>query len=577
MRPALLALLCGCALDHKFDTGESGLVAVPSEDGDGDGYLGPTDCDDDDFAINPSAEELCDGVNNDCDDEIDEDAADGSVWYEDADHDGYGDALLGTLCDEPVDGALVGGDCDDEDSAIFPGAADECGDGVDNDCDGVIACRWEGQRSAGDVDLLIQGEQAGSYFGKHVLMPGDLDGDGLGDLVIAASGTRASAANSGAIYTFLGPITGDLSSSDADASYSEGVSDAYLGYRLSVLGDLTGSGFQEIGVSDYYGTKLSILGEYVAGSSDATSCTLTPETDVWGPGFGTAAAGGIDADGDGLVDLAVSATTDGSTGQGVIYLYSVTGGSETCPELTQEANVEGLETGDQVGTSLAWADLDGDGQTELLIGAGGVDGPYSDGGAVYVLEDPSAETLDDATAVHGTGSNCYLAFSLATLDANGDGYPDMLVGAPGCLFTRDGSDGMAWIAYGWEGALGDEGLARGMEVDGSHSAVLGYSVASGGDMDGDGNDEILVGAPSWQDGSATIEGALLLWYGPAEGTFEDTGSDAIFVGSIGGEKLGWSVAGGSDLSGDSLPDLAVSGDGASGNTGLVRVIPGMNY
>jgi len=132
-------------------------------DGDGDGYpgleYGGDDCDDGDAAIHPAASESCDGIDNDCDGQTDEDLL--SVFYQDADGDGFGDADSAELVCEASSGWVVDGtDCDDGDSAINPEADEYC-DGVDNDCDGETD-----DESAMDV---------GTWYA-------DGDGDGYGDL-----------------------------------------------------------------------------------------------------------------------------------------------------------------------------------------------------------------------------------------------------------------------------------------------------------------------------------------------------------------------------------------------------------
>ena len=144
--------------DGFVDDGDPDVVDVPSwvRDADGDGWgtdveVAPveacfapsgyvsadlaSDCDDEDPEINPDAEELCDGVDNDCSGEVD-DADDAEIWYPDADGDGFGlDEGYGYYCEEPEDSTQTSGDCDDEDPEINPDATEVC-DGVDNDCDG---------------------------------------------------------------------------------------------------------------------------------------------------------------------------------------------------------------------------------------------------------------------------------------------------------------------------------------------------------------------------------------------------------------------------------------------------------
>jgi hypothetical protein len=96
------------------------------------------DCDDGDPLINPGADEICNGIDDDCDDSIDEDAVDATLWYEDGDGDGYGDpATVIASCDTVLGLVSEGGDCDDSAPAIHPGADEYC-DGVDSDCDGEL-------------------------------------------------------------------------------------------------------------------------------------------------------------------------------------------------------------------------------------------------------------------------------------------------------------------------------------------------------------------------------------------------------------------------------------------------------
>lgn len=108
-------------------------------DHDGDGFAACVECDDGDAAVRPDATEQCNDVDDDCDGAIDDgdeslDRSTASVWYRDDDGDGYG-AAEAQACLAPAGHVATGGDCDDDEAAVFPGAAEVCNE-VDDDCDG---------------------------------------------------------------------------------------------------------------------------------------------------------------------------------------------------------------------------------------------------------------------------------------------------------------------------------------------------------------------------------------------------------------------------------------------------------
>ncbi len=130
--PVLIALI-GCNNRIKED---QPLTA----DADGDGWAASDDCDDNDPSVYPLADEFCNGVDDDCDGEIDEDAVDAPTWYADGDRDGYGaDESALRACELPPGYVEYGGDCDDGDTTFYPGAPeDDCTDPNDYNCDGSV-------------------------------------------------------------------------------------------------------------------------------------------------------------------------------------------------------------------------------------------------------------------------------------------------------------------------------------------------------------------------------------------------------------------------------------------------------
>jgi len=130
------------------------------------GYVADdTDCDDRDSTINTTGTEVCDGVDNDCDGDVDEDSAtDVATWYADTDGDSYGDPAVSDMdCDQPTGFVSDDTDCDDGDSAQYPGASEWC-NGEDDDCDGLT-----------DEDDAID----------VVTWYADTDGDGYGDPAVS--------------------------------------------------------------------------------------------------------------------------------------------------------------------------------------------------------------------------------------------------------------------------------------------------------------------------------------------------------------------------------------------------------
>ncbi len=140
LRPLLFllpfALACRAG-DKGPEGGASGVdTGALDVDLDGDGFPASEDCDDSDASVNAGAEEVCDGVDNDCDGEVDEGVS--STWYTDDDGDGYGDAGAPVEGCEQPDGAVDDdSDCDDGDDRVYPDARELC-DGIDNDCNGTV-------------------------------------------------------------------------------------------------------------------------------------------------------------------------------------------------------------------------------------------------------------------------------------------------------------------------------------------------------------------------------------------------------------------------------------------------------
>ena len=163
IRISFLLVVLGCRSETEksvvqpVDTGGVELI-----DADGDGYLSDEDCDDTNATVNPSASEVCDGIDNDCNGDVDDGVTE--VFYQDADADGYGNPEAQVESCESPDGYVpFSSDCDDDDASVFPGAEEEC-DGIDNDCSGEI------DEDVGDVYFVDRDQDGFGDDASTVLM-----------------------------------------------------------------------------------------------------------------------------------------------------------------------------------------------------------------------------------------------------------------------------------------------------------------------------------------------------------------------------------------------------------------------
>ena len=361
-----------------------------------DGWVSTSDdCDDDDGSIHPGASERCDGVDNDCDDIIDEDVL--SIWYADADGDGFGDPE-GVLeeCDPPSGYVDDDSDCDDADAEISPVASEVC-DEFDNDCDG-------------EVDE-----------GVTITFYEDVDGDGFGhpgstteDCSVPA-GYSSVATDCDDTDADISPIAEewcDEIDNDCDGSVDEDGADAETWYA-----DLDGDGF---GDPDNSILACSAPSGYLddnqdCADTDADAYPGSTATETPGDGIDTD-CDGIDActdlNCDGVPDLAIGSYYSGTGYSADSILFFGTGSDFNDTDVSEI-------TGAGVRDVLV-EDLDGDGYMDVVLPSYYSGSSYYSDSYVY-WGGPSGYSASNREDIETGG-----AYSVMSADLNSDGYLDLV-------------------------------------------------------------------------------------------------------------------------------------------------------
>jgi FG-GAP repeat protein len=395
------------------------------------------------------------------------------------------------------------------------------------------------QTVGGGYETLYQwdGGTADDKFGYSVSGAGDINQDGFYDLIVgtkytspgglteAGSAFAYSGADGSLLYRWDGRNAGDLfggSVSEAGDVNGDGFADVIVGAQGVDTGNIldTGSAFV------YSGADGSLLHQWNG------AATLD-----W---FGNSVSGTGDINSDGFDDLVVGAhgaDPGASSYAGSVYVYSGATGS-----LLQQWN--GSVGYGYFGSSVHGAgDVNGDGFNDVIVGAPGVGhGTVGDAGSAFVYSGSDGTLLYQWDG-QLTGENLGISVSDAG-DVNRDGFDDFLIGAlaggksngwVGTAYVYSGMDGL--LLYQWDGVLGDH---------------FGSSVSSAGDVDGDGTNDLIVGAKFASHGGLSLAGSAYVYSGANGSLLQRLDGGAAY------DYFGSSVSDAGNVNGDGLDDLIIS-------------------
>jgi hypothetical protein len=352
-----------------------------------------------------------------------------------------------------------------------------------------------------------------------VASAGDVNGDGFDDVIVGAPHYHDGTVEVGRAYVFHGSATGISRTVTWTADGRQ--ENEQFGWSVASAGDVNGDGYDEVIVgAPYFGDEEG--GEDVGRANlyygSATGLSTESGWSVVGDrryglvGSGVGSAG--DNNGDGYEDVIVGAASysDSESYQGAAFMYP---GSATGLSIVADWRAEGPGPYASFGWAVGTAgDVNGDGYDDVIIGAGSLAHPqYAEGGA-YVYHGSAAGLSTGADwSAEGNRSGAYFGSSVGTAgDVNGDGYADVIAGAAGAGVVR------AYAYYG--SAAGLSPVADWVHKSDQPTSGFGYAVRTAGDRSGDGYDEVIVGAPYWADGQDQ-EGGVWVFDGSAFGLSDD--------------------------------------------------------
>jgi hypothetical protein len=424
-------------------------------------------------------------------------------------------------------------------------------------------------------DAILESSQFDSLLGISVSGAGDVNGDGYADVIVGAEDYDAGQVDEGAAFVFLGSASGiaDGSPATAAAQLESDQAGANLGVSVSSAGDVNDDGYSDVIVGanryssgqTFEGAALIFLGS-ASGISDGnvgTAATLL-QSNQGSANFGVSVSGAGDVDGDGYADVIVGADgyTAGQATEGAAFVFhgGLLGVANGTPA-TAAAQLESNQTDSNFGISVSGAgDVDGDGYADVIVGSNEYAAGQADEGAAFVFLGgvsgiANANPATAATQLESNETSANLGSSVSGAgDVNGDGYSDVIVGAPAYGFIDKGA---AFIFSGSASGIADGNpSSAATELISEETDSEFGSVSGAGDVNGDGYADVIVGAPGY---GVLGKGSAFVYLGSTTG-IPDGGpatADAQLDSTESNANLGSQVAGAGDVNGDGYADVIV--------------------
>jgi len=413
----------------------------------------------------------------------------------------------------------------------------------------------------------VDGTQDGALFGQSVAGAGDVNSDGYADVLIGAPIESRDDRGEGLARLYLGHRDG-VSSEPLWIGESNQTGSSY-GFSVAGAGDVNGDGYADILVGapgyDNGGTivKLPFGRAFLHLGSPAGPAGQPDWQSAGGSGFGYSVASAGDVDGDGLDDVIVGApgaTVNDRTGQGAAFLFL---GSKQGLSPQPSWAFAGELAGARLGFSVAGAgDVNGDGRSDVIVGAPEHSSRRLKGGKVYLFLGQAGRTPLGSAPAWSYESDELVALLGASVagagDVNGDGVADLIVGMPGYFFDDVQTElGLAQVFLGRRGGV-PLATAAWTRVGQAAGSKLGTVVGSAGDLNGDGYADIFVSAPGVNLGESG-EGAVFAFLGAANGP--STEPAWRVEGDQQNAFLGTGAAGAGDIQRDGFADVLMGAPG----------------